>query len=343
MKIKNKLFFLVIIAIIMSFVNMNSVRALPTCNIGTVTRVEGQAPQFHEEGYGYMYHDTGSWESTTSTDGQVIICVRSDCTPNVLLGYGLDGYKKWKSESRNFFVEYRVGQGRVNSVKYTLFDEDENGKEFAVCEAGNDLDISKNNGTVTMHFNINAGRVKKIVASGTYTNYNGKKKNFAEKSFNIKRDYKDGEKAVINTTIPSGKTTTKQASLGESSMFGDNGTAYENDPNYITTAPTAANKFETGTVQPGIITNSEKITCENSASLVDLINSYWGIIMIVAPVGLILLVVLDFVKAITSDNADALKKAGSSAIKRTVAVVILVFLPLILSILLSWFGIDFCL
>lgn len=75
----------------------------------------------------------------------------------------------------------------------------------------------------------------------------------------------------------------------------------------------------------------------------ELINKYWKYIMIIAPVGLILLITVDFVKAITSSNDDQLKKSANSALKRTIATVVLLMLPVLLSAVLDWFDIPLCL
>lgn len=64
--------------------------------------------------------------------------------------------------------------------------------------------------------------------------------------------------------------------------------------------------------------------------------------MILAPVALMLLISIDFVKAIMSSDADMLKKSSYAALKRTIAVVVLLMLPVILNLLLGWFGIEFC-
>lgn len=75
----------------------------------------------------------------------------------------------------------------------------------------------------------------------------------------------------------------------------------------------------------------------------DLINDYWKYIMILAPTGLILLIVVDFVKALTSSDVDQLKKSANTALKRTISTVVLLMLPLLLGMVLEWFGIDLCL
>lgn len=57
-----------------------------------------------------------------------------------------------------------------------------------------------------------------------------------------------------------------------------------------------------------------------------------------AIVALLVLVTTDFVKAVASNDKDALKKAGTTAIKRFIYCVLLFFLPSIISLLMTLFG-----
>lgn len=87
------------------------------------------------------------------------------------------------------------------------------------------------------------------------------------------------------------------------------------------------------------ITTGEKLTC---VTIQDLLSKYWSWVMILAPIGSIFLITFDFVKPIISSNEDALKKASSNAIKRTIALVILLMLPVITNIIFGLFGIETC-
>ena len=56
--------------------------------------------------------------------------------------------------------------------------------------------------------------------------------------------------------------------------------------------------------------------------------------------------ILDFMKAIASDNPDDMKKSGAKFIKRLIAAVLIFIVPLILEFLLGIFGIgtnNYCL
>ena len=72
--------------------------------------------------------------------------------------------------------------------------------------------------------------------------------------------------------------------------------------------------------------------------------AYWlqealNIMKYVAIVALLVLVTTDFVKAVVSNDKDALKKAGSTAIKRFIYCVLLFFVPIVIKIVMTMFGV----
>ncbi|MEG2351201.1 MAG: hypothetical protein RSA10_01955 [Bacilli bacterium] len=88
-------------------------------------------------------------------------------------------------------------------------------------------------------------------------------------------------------------------------------------------------------------TNSEKLTCDND--LKSLINEYWRYVILFAPMLLMVMITIDFVKATVINNSqEQLKKAVNDAIKRTIATVLLLALPLLLSVILGFFGLSVC-
>lgn len=71
--------------------------------------------------------------------------------------------------------------------------------------------------------------------------------------------------------------------------------------------------------------------------------AYWlqealNIMRYIAIVALLVLVTIDFVKAVASNDKDALKKAGSTAIKRFIYCVLLFFVPIVIKIIMTMFG-----
>lgn len=86
---------------------------------------------------------------------------------------------------------------------------------------------------------------------------------------------------------------------------------------------------------------------DNCPALGDPTNSqypaYWlqealNIMRYIAIVALLVLVTIDFVKAVASNDKDALKKAGSTAIKRFIYCVLLFFVPIVIKIIMTMFG-----
>ncbi len=77
-------------------------------------------------------------------------------------------------------------------------------------------------------------------------------------------------------------------------------------------------------------------------TLKEFIQKYWKMIMIFSPALVILMTMIDFFKAIIASDSDAIKKAANSTFKRTLAFVFLMFLPLIIETVSSWFGIGVC-
>lgn len=72
-------------------------------------------------------------------------------------------------------------------------------------------------------------------------------------------------------------------------------------------------------------------------------TAYWlqwilNIIKYIAIGALLILCTFDFIKALVQNDKDALKKAGTTAIKRFIFVVILFFLPIIVEFIMSLFG-----
>ncbi len=96
----------------------------------------------------------------------------------------------------------------------------------------------------------------------------------------------------------------------------------------------------------GIGTSSNNAKCGLSARLANWIMKIVNWMRYIVPVLLILLSVLDFIKAIAADSEDEIKKVTSKFVKRLIVAVIIFLVPLLLEFLLGIFGIptnDFCL
>ena len=72
-------------------------------------------------------------------------------------------------------------------------------------------------------------------------------------------------------------------------------------------------------------------------------HAYWiqwtlDLMKYIAIIALLVLVISDFLKALVENDKDALKKAGSRALKRFIYCVLLFFLPTIVSLIMTMFG-----
>lgn len=83
----------------------------------------------------------------------------------------------------------------------------------------------------------------------------------------------------------------------------------------------------------------ESMTCQ---FLEDVFGEYWNWVLILAPVATIILITIDFVGCLLSSDAEAMKKAGDKTIKRTIALVLLLMLPIVLKLIFNLFGLDIC-
>lgn len=100
-------------------------------------------------------------------------------------------------------------------------------------------------------------------------------------------------------------------------------------------------------LKPIEITNQDK--CETILGPFDEEDApaYWikwalNTIEYIAIIALLVFVTLDFIKALASNDKDALKKAGTNAIRRFIYCVIIFFIPIVVEIILELFGIAGC-
>ncbi|MBQ7141320.1 MAG: hypothetical protein IJO32_07455 [Bacilli bacterium] len=74
----------------------------------------------------------------------------------------------------------------------------------------------------------------------------------------------------------------------------------------------------------------------------ELIREIFGIIKIVVPILLILMGMIDFVKALIANDDQKMKKAQKDFVMRLIIGVVIFFVPSILEYLLSLIGIESC-
>ena len=72
---------------------------------------------------------------------------------------------------------------------------------------------------------------------------------------------------------------------------------------------------------------------------IDLMNEACGIIMIIIPILLVILIILDMVKAISANDDKMVNEAKANAIKRVIIGVLIYFLPMVVNVILKAAGI----
>lgn len=175
-------------------------------------------------------------------------------------------------------------------------------------------------------------------------------KNFKTKvTFGVKKyQFNDGDDAGNYFMEFEGTTETVAEKMTEYSKTGDENAKKEaieemekhatEGGTYIQSGKQIASTTGSASIGAG---ESQKLECDESLS--SFIKEIWKYFIIFAPILLIVMVTMDFFKALFSSDADLLKKASSNAIKRVVATVILLFLPLVISTILDFFGLELCL
>ena len=150
----------------------------------------------------------------------------------------------------------------------------------------------------------------------------------------------DGQSEVTNIPTDSNTTTpTSKPPAQSGSMWGDDGMAYTNDG-----SGTTKEDYSTGYGATMDKSNIGGGSAENACNSVNaLFDYFWPYVMIIIPVALIILIAIDFFKAMASNDNDSIKKAGTNTVKRTIAAIMLLALPVIVRFIFELVGLDFCL
>ena len=87
------------------------------------------------------------------------------------------------------------------------------------------------------------------------------------------------------------------------------------------------------------------ICSENSSkegTLRNLLNRYWSWVVFLTPFALIIFITYDFIKALSINDSDAIKKSVNSSFKRVIAAILLLLAPYFIYVIFGWFGLTFC-
>lgn len=324
----NRIFITLVVIMMSFFVGINSAKALDQCDF--------------ENNY-------GSLETRT----QKIVAAEIGSTINGTQAYNMDNMKittdgDWDNESteagyKDFYWVYAANHGYIKDAKFTVYSDDGsstkigkkkyNGK--AQCEYKTDVTklCKKTEGqekceTFKYVFKLNKKHIYMIKFEGTYYDANNKLQNFETKKFLVKKSGLGNgtDHELINKTsannkhIDSGDETTKQGPDAD-------------------TAKGKARDEVIKTNESGEIINSSATSCTEVSGL---IHDYWKYVMIIVPILLIVMITIDFFKALAKGDSDSIKKAGNNTIKRVISAVVLLALPALLGLIFSWFGLDLC-
>lgn len=312
----NKMIITLVVIMMSFFVGINSAKALDTCDFGN--------------NYG-----------TLETRTQKIVAAENGSTINGTQAYNMDNMKittdgDWDNESteagyKDFYWVYAANHGYIKDAKFTVYSDDGhstkigekkyNGKEQ--CEYKTDVTklCKETEGqekceTFKYMFKLNKKHIYMIKFEGTYYDANNELQKFETKKFLVKKSgLGNGEDHV-----PAQKEK-------------------EDDDGAAAGTKKGGTKVLLKTNADGEIINSSATSCTEVS---DLIHDYWKYVMVIVPILLIVMMTLDFFKAVGKGDSDSIKKAGNNTIKRAISAVVLLALPALLGLIFSWFGLDLC-
>ncbi len=304
----NRMIITLVVIMMSFFVGVSSTKALDKCdfenNYGSISESHKPHVEIGDTNYGMSRISYWCYNGKTAVGA----AAKSTCD----------------NASGKFYIQFNVARetskdgGYVKNTKFTIY----NKKGDAQCYIEYD-ESSKKYGVYQYNFNLNKKEVGKIVVEGTY--YTGEKdKKFGKNEFNINHD---GDSSGDTHTTKKGTTSTSI----DGDVIGGGAAAG--------TKKGKAKKEAIKTNESGEIINSGSTSCTDVS---DLIHDYWKYVMVITPILLIVMITIDFFQALAKGDNDSIKKAGNNAIKRTIAAVVLLALPALLSLIFSLVGLDLC-
>ena len=119
--------------------------------------------------------------------------------------------------------------------------------------------------------------------------------------------------------------------------------------------PTGKNSIKTTTTVAASIKSNNNFICKEGDTLGKkdkngndiltfrgLLKKYWSWVTFLVPFALIGFISYDFIRAVTSNDSDAVKKSSSNAFKRVIAAILLLLSPYLVYVIMGWFGLTFC-
>lgn len=88
----------------------------------------------------------------------------------------------------------------------------------------------------------------------------------------------------------------------------------------------------------GNLMPKKNLTCSDDVK--DVVRQIWRYLIVFSPILVLVMGTIDFVKAVGSNDSDAIKKNSVNFIKRVIALCVLMYLPLLIRIIFTWFGLE---
>lgn len=245
------------------------------------------------------------------------------------------GLASWGSGSRNVAASLRVNdENTVKSWNMTIYEEHSDGSTPAVCAYYQPIDNATpgQNIAVTLSIGSNEkdstggwkyGHIFTIHFGGTYIDKSGNVNYYKDDHITLRREgqlYSNGR--TPKTTLANGESV-PSASVITTANYSSAGIAKATSSKEMTK-----------------VVGNNDMACNTIGELFD---DYWPYVMVIVPILLIVMMAIDFFKAMSSNDAEALTKASSNTLKRTIATIIILALPALLKIIFDIMGLDFCL
>lgn len=258
-----------------------------------------------------------------------------------------DNNKWWKNGTATITYTIDAGPGgRVSEITYSLYEDTKLLSYTKVCQSQIEPKLYPNSEVAIVTFKINKGHLAKINLNAKYKA--GINEGYVAGggsggvSVSVKKGLSNNESMPIHTTNGKEETTTS-ASAG---CINSDGTGCDDTEKIVSSsnAKTAAGTKVGGkktiiTDEKGNIIGGRTNSCTDVRLI---INNYWKYVMVATPILLIVMMSIDFFKAMASNDADAIKKSINNTVKRTIAAVVLLALPALLSFILGIFGLPLC-
>ncbi len=315
---KYRFLIIAVVLMISFFMGVKKVRALPTCdfeaNYGKLeTRTQKQVNSFDDTAFGIESYHMNNLVANTAGG--------------------------WSTDPKKFYYVFAWQQGHIKNAKFTVYSDNDTGKYEGEAECEYFVDVEKKcqeeEGqsecqTFKFIFEFSKKHVLNIKVEGTYYDANQNEQKFNSERFLVYKET-DGS-GKHHTTDPNKPITTaenKHIDSGDekTSGTGKAGTLAGETKNIEYVTDTSGN----------ILFQKNKDSCTTVKSFV---REYWSYVMVFVPILLIILMSIDFFKAMASNDADAIKKTVNNTVKRVIAAVILLALPALLSMIFDLFGIE---